>query len=154
MCTGSEAETSAVFLLVAVCCMFISAKYLEKTYPGYQQLVHITGLQYGYDDFLRIETDILVSLNWEVQYVSVYDVLTHFLCQGFVFSTDELADAPKTNSRSSNLNMKLKAAKHAQKFSEFCAQMCLQYHDFLQYDPVTLACAIVLASRIKLKVKE
>ena len=45
-----------------------------------QQLVHITGLPYSYGDFIKMETDVLNSLKWEVQYISVYDVLTHFIC--------------------------------------------------------------------------
>jgi hypothetical protein len=32
--------------------------------------------------------------------------------------------------------------------------MCLQYHDFLQYDQVTLASAIVYAARSKIKVQD
>lgn len=62
----SEQETSQVLMLVAVAAMFISAKYLEKTYPGFQQLVHITNLPYSYNDFISMETDILNSLKWEV----------------------------------------------------------------------------------------
>jgi hypothetical protein len=123
-------------MLIAVVAMFISAKYLEKTYPGFQQLVHITGLPYTYGDFIRMETDVLNALDWEVQYVSVYDILTHFLCQGIVFTTDVLLDASRQMavSRASQLNLKLKAAHHAERFAEFCSQMCLQYHEFLQYD--------------------
>jgi len=34
-------------------------------------------------------------------------------------------------SRASQLNLKLKAAHHAERFAEFCSQMCLQYHEFL-----------------------
>ena len=30
--------------------------------------------------------------------------------------------------------------------------MCLQYHDFLQYDQITLASAIIMAARSKINV--
>jgi hypothetical protein len=63
---GSDRETSRVILLVAVACMFLSAKYLEKTYPGFQQLVHVTGLDFSYDTFISMETDILNQLGWAV----------------------------------------------------------------------------------------
>jgi len=33
---GSDRETTRVLLLISVACMFVSAKYLEKTYPGFQ----------------------------------------------------------------------------------------------------------------------
>jgi hypothetical protein len=46
--------------------MFLSAKYLEKTYPGFQQLVHVTGLDFSYDTFISMETDILNQLGWAV----------------------------------------------------------------------------------------
>ena len=95
---GSDRETTRVLLLISVAAMFLSAKYLEKTYPGFQQLVHITGLDYSYDSFISMETDILNELHWDVQYISVYDILTHFLCQGIFFISDELID----NSAKSN----------------------------------------------------
>jgi hypothetical protein len=58
-----------------------------------------------------METDILNELGWAVQYISVYDILTHFLCQGIFFTSDEIQD----NSMKSNHKpaiMKLKAASH------------------------------------------
>lgn len=32
--------------------------------------------------------------------------------------------------------------------------MCLQYHDFLQYDQITLASAIIMAARSKINVQD
>lgn len=100
-------------MLIAVACMFISAKYLEKTYPGFQQLVHITGIPYTYNDFIKMETDILNSLMWEVQYISVYDILTHFLCQGLLFTSDIIPNSRSATSRQRH-EIKVKAVLHLQ----------------------------------------
>lgn len=43
-----------------------------------------------------METDVLNSLKWEVQYISVYDVLTHYICQGLLFTSDVIVDANRS----------------------------------------------------------
>ena len=44
---------------------------------------------------------------------------------------------------------------NVRKFAEFYCEMCLQEHNFLQYDPFTLACGMIMAARkmVRLKVK-
>lgn len=32
----------------------------------------------------------LETLGWEIQFISIYNVLSHFLCQGIIFSSDRL----------------------------------------------------------------
>lgn len=61
--------------LIALCCIFISAKYLEKTYPGINQLLNYIGIPYNYDEFVEQEGTMLNTLKWEICYVSIYDVL-------------------------------------------------------------------------------
>lgn len=41
--------THNVFLMIAMACLFVSAKYLEKTYPGINQLLHYTRVPFTYD---------------------------------------------------------------------------------------------------------
>lgn len=74
--------------LIAAACIFISAKYHEMTYPGVQQLLEYIRVPFTYDEFVAQEADILNSLDWRVQYISTYDILTHFYCQGVILSTD------------------------------------------------------------------
>lgn len=44
--------------------MLISAKFLEKTYPGVQKLNSIINSPFVYDDFMLMEQNLLESLNW------------------------------------------------------------------------------------------
>ena len=75
---------SEILTLVAAVCIFISAKYHEMTYPGVQQLIEYIKCQcrmpFSYDDFVAQEAEILNSLDWRCQFISTYDVLTHFYC--------------------------------------------------------------------------
>jgi hypothetical protein len=41
--------------LVAVICMLISAKFLEKTYPGVHKLNSLINSPFEYDDFITME---------------------------------------------------------------------------------------------------
>ena len=38
-------------------------------------------------------------------------------------------------------------AKCVQRYAEFYTDMCLQSHEFLQYDQLTLSCGIIMAAR-------
>ena len=74
--------------LIALTCLFISAKYLEKTYPGINQLLNYIGIPYCYEEFVAKEKDMLETLGWEIQFISIYNVLSHFICQGIIFTSD------------------------------------------------------------------
>jgi hypothetical protein len=41
-----------IVTLIALTSLFISAKYLEKTYPGINQLLNYIGIPYCYDEFV------------------------------------------------------------------------------------------------------
>lgn len=79
-----------IMKLVAATCIFISAKYHEMTYPGIQQLLEYINVPFTYAEFVDQECDILNTLDWRVQFISTYDILTHFFCQGILFSTDKI----------------------------------------------------------------
>ncbi len=64
--------------LVALTSIFLSAKYLEKTYPGIGQLLSYTGIPFSYDNFIAQEKDMLESLGWKIQFISLNNVLGHF----------------------------------------------------------------------------
>ena len=59
--------------------MLISAKYLEKTYPGVMKLNSIIQSPFSYDDFIAMEQNILRVLEWEMNIVTPFDVVNHFL---------------------------------------------------------------------------
>lgn len=55
-----------IITLIALTCLFISAKYLEKTYPGINQLLNYIGIPYCYEEFVAQEKDMLETLGWEL----------------------------------------------------------------------------------------
>jgi hypothetical protein len=55
--------------LIALTSLFISTKYLEKTYPGICQLLGYTGIPYCFEEFVAQEKDMLLALDWQIQVV-------------------------------------------------------------------------------------
>ena len=55
-----------IVTLIALTTLFISAKYLEKTYPGINQLLNYIGIPYCYEEFVAQEKDMLETLGWEI----------------------------------------------------------------------------------------
>lgn len=55
--------------------MLISAKFLEKTYPGVNKLNQIIQSPFTYDDFILMEKHILDHLNWDLYLVTPFDML-------------------------------------------------------------------------------
>lgn len=127
-----------VIKLIALTSVFISAKYLEKTYPGINQLLSFTRIPFCYDEFIAQEKDMLELLGWQIQFISIHNVLSHFLCQGIVFSSDRLADQTKPD---------LYTVGVLEHNCEIFTSLCLKKYEFLRYDTLTVACAIVMAAR-------
>ena len=129
--------------------MFLSAKFLEKTYPGVNKLNSIIQSPFTYEDFITMEKHILETLRWDLYLVTPYDIFQHFLSQGVVFTTDKIQS--KTAQTSSPT---LQTVANVQKFAEFFLEMCLQEYSFHQYDQFTLACGVILAARKMIKVQD
>jgi hypothetical protein len=88
------------------------------------------------------EADILNTLGWRLQFISIYDVLTHFLCQGIVFTSD------KIHSEGGALGVPTAyTAGILQHNAEVFTSKCLKKHEFLKYDQLTLVCGIIMSSR-------
>ena len=127
-----------IITLIALTCLFISAKYLEKTYPGINQLLNYIGIPYCYEEFVAQEKDMLETLGWELQFISIHNVLSHFLCQGILFSSDRLQPSGTPT---------LYTAQVLQHNCEIFTSLCLKKHEFLKYDQLIVTCAIVMAAR-------
>ena len=144
-----------VLTLISATCIFISAKYHEQTYPGIVQLLehifkgHIEEgdrkTPFSYDEFVIMEADILNTLQWKMQFISTYDIMTHFFCQGILFSTDKVKSQDKPGQlldvNSQNLPFTL------QHNAEVFADRVLRKHEFLQYDRLTLVGGILMSAR-------
>ena len=70
--------------------MLISAKFLEKTYPGVEKLNSYIQSPFTYDDYIFMEKHILETLNWELYMVTPYEFIKYFTSQGILFTSDEI----------------------------------------------------------------
>ena len=62
------------------------------------------------------EKHILETMGWQIQFVSLYNVLSHFLCQGIIFTTDRLPNGGRPD---------LEAAQITYQNSLIFSSMCL-----------------------------
>ena len=79
-----------------------------------------------------------------MQFISTYDILTHFLCQGILFSTDQIRQGDSQNTAPINRETQPTTVYHN---SDVLLDRCLKKHEFLQYDRLTFACGIIMATR-------
>ena len=133
-----------VMTLIAATCIFISAKYHEMTYPGIHQLLDYIRVPFTYDQFVAQEATILIMLDWRVQFISTYDFLTHFLCQGILFNTDQIKNQSTKQKMPLDYNTQPEILRHN---AEVLLEKILKKHEFLNYDRLTLACGVVMAAR-------
>jgi len=134
--------------LIASTCILVSAKTLEKTYPAVDKLISIIQSPFLYDHFIHMEQKILETLDWNMNFTTTYDFVLHFLCQGILFSADQVMNKDRY------IRANSKAAAYARKYCLFFADLCQQEQSFLQYDSLTLACGIVMAARKMIRIKE
>ena len=133
-----------IMKLVATTCIFISAKYHEMTYPGIKQLIEYINVPFCYEDFIDQERDILNMLDWRVQFISTYDILTHFFCQGILFSTDQFRHSETQQVIPINRETQPATVYHN---ADVLLDRCMKKHEFLEYDRLTFACGIIMATR-------
>ena len=95
-----------------------------------------------------MEIDILNTLDWRLQFISTYDILTHFFCQGILFTNDKIKSM-NNGMRSTRIDPKnyqyhADTIKHN---AEVFTEKCLKKHEFLEYDRLSLACGIIMSAR-------
>ena len=81
-----------ILTFIAAVCVFISVKYHEMQYPGIDSVLEAIKSPFTYDQFVYMEKEILIAMDWRLQLISTYDVLTHFFCQGILFTNDRVKD--------------------------------------------------------------
>lgn len=76
--------------LVALTCIFVSAKYCEKDSrgPTARNISMLTRGEYSEAEILDYEGKILTQINWQLMFTTPADFVTLFLNQGIVYSDD------------------------------------------------------------------
>lgn len=69
--------------------------------------------------------------------------MTHFFCQGILFTTDRVKNADGTTSVVNSDRQPDIIRHNAEVFTE----KCLKKHEFLQYDRLSLVCGIIMSAR-------
>ena len=136
-----------VLTLIAVTCIFISAKYHEQTYPGISQLLDYIQSPFTYEQFAFMEIEILNTLNWRLQFISTYDILTHFFCQGILFTNDRIKSVYDKKAVPIDPKQFTYHAETVKHNADVFTEKCLKKHEFLQYDRLSLACGIIMSAR-------
>jgi cyclin A len=107
--------------LVGVTCMLIAAKYEEISPPAVDDMVYITDNTYTRDEVLRMESQVLNTLRFNVTVATSHDFL------------DRLLRAANADPRTAML-------------ARYLSEMTLQEYAFISYIPSMVAtCAVVLA---------
>lgn len=66
------ASREDIVKLIGLICILLSAKYLEKTYPGVERLNRILGAEsvFTYEDYIAMERHVLQTLDWQMLMVT------------------------------------------------------------------------------------
>jgi Cyclin, N-terminal domain/Cyclin, C-terminal domain len=134
--------------LIATACISLAAKYeeAEEHCPHIPDLLRISKLSNAGHTSLSFrdgELQVLKYLNWKLRAVPAIHVVGYFTARGVLFDGDRWNNPAPTYKVTSSL----------EKFALFFSNMTLQSYDFSKYYPTTLAAAILLASRVAVKVE-
>ncbi|CAB9512730.1 D-type cyclin [Seminavis robusta] len=134
--------------LIATACISLAAKYeeAEEHCPHIPDLLRVSKLSNAGHTSLTFregETQVLNYLNWKLRAVPAIHVVGYFHSCGVLFDTDRWNNpAP-----ASKVNASL------EKFAVFFSNLTLQSYEFCKYYPTLLGAAILLASRVAVKVE-
>lgn len=134
--------------ILATACISLASKYeeAEEHCPHIPDLLRVTNLGRTMTSlqFREWETRVLKYLGWKLRAVPPIHVVGYFAARGLIFTDDEW--------RHNKVPLS-KVAASVHKFAVFFSNLALQQYDFQQYLPTHLAAAILLASRVAVKVE-
>mmetsp|Transcript_28634 Transcript_28634/g.31804 ORF Transcript_28634/g.31804 Transcript_28634/m.31804 type:complete len:365 (+) Transcript_28634:44-1138(+) len=104
--------------LIGITCMFIASKYEEIHPPPVDEFVYISDNTYTREQIITMETEILVTLKFELTISTVHSFLSHFLVGCAVSDI-------------------------FQHLCHYFSETTLVHKTFWQYDPSTIAAAII-----------
>lgn len=136
--------------LLAAACISLAAKYeeAEEHCPYIPQILQVTKLSnvgHTCESFRQCEIRVLNFLNWKLRAIPPLHVIGYLdaATQGLLFQDDRW----NSNAKSAKVVASLR------KFYTFFSNMTLQQYSYQQYFPTHLAAAILLASRVAVKVE-
>jgi len=135
--------------LVCLCCVTIAIKFEEQEQyvPSFRVLQAISRHQYQSMDFMKMEAEILSSMNWKVNIVGHYHFILYFMKQGCLFETDSIrGEQNKAAWRNT-------AQTFLVKYVDFFAIIASQQFEFTKYKPSQIGAACIAAARFVLQIR-
>ena len=115
-------------LLVSLCCLLISTKFLQIKYPGADTLNDMVKKKYNADLIIYMEGVVLETIDWNLMVYSIYDYVKLFISQGCLFENEEILKANADNIMDDSTIKErptVKLAEHFKKYAEFFADFCM-----------------------------
>jgi len=115
-------------LLISLCCLLISTKYLQIKYPGADTLNDMVKKKYSADLIIYMEGVVLETIDWNLMVYSIYDYVKLFISQGCLFENEEILKANVDNIMDDSTIKErptIKLAEHFKKYAEFFADFCM-----------------------------
>ncbi|RDX89048.1 putative cyclin-A3-1, partial [Mucuna pruriens] len=119
--------TKSRLQLLGVSCMLVASKYEEINPPSVDQFCNITDNTYGKAEVVKMEADILKSLNFEMGNPTVNTFLRRF------------ADVASENQNTSNLQIEF--------LGSYLAELSLLDYDCLRFLPSIVAASVIFLAR-------
>ena len=118
-------------MLVSLCCLLISTKFLQIKYPGADTLNDMVKKKYNADLIIYMEGVVLEVIDWNLMVYSIYDYVKLFISQGALFENEEIlkANTGATDQILDDSTIRekptVKLAEHFKKYAEFFADFCM-----------------------------
>lgn len=135
-------------LLISLCCLLISSKYLQIKYPGADALNHQVSNRYTADQIIATEGVVLDTIDWQLMNFPLYDYVRLFISQGCLFEHERLL--PQMGNPPPKDFKDRPTPETAEVFKRnalLFADLCLYQQCFMRTDPYKLAAAIIAYTR-------
>lgn len=77
-------------LLISLCCLLISTKFLQIKYPGADTLNEMVRHKYNADLIIKMEGEVLDKIDWNLHVYTIYDYVKLFISNGCLFDNEEI----------------------------------------------------------------
>jgi len=136
-------------ILISLCCLLISTKFLQIKYPGADALNDMVHRRYTADLIIAMEGKVLETIDWDLMAYPIYDYVKMFISQGCLFENEEILRNASSQEEQKERDRRPtpELAAHFKKYAEFFADFCLYQESLMTVDAYNLSCAIVAYTR-------
>ncbi len=113
----SDPSLTSRIQLYAPICLLVAAKTIEldARIPFIPKLKRQANSSFSVDEFRKAELRVLDLVDWNAQYSTALEIVEFLMCQGILFSTDEIGDSNKSSPKVLNEIAQNKQQKSGEK---------------------------------------